>query len=114
MAIAFICFLIDKVKIYELAHFFQGMVRPNPLINVNAIMKQASLWPLLLSHHGHKLLSSEFNIAALYHYLLRWNTYLGNSPCRPDPFVFALPVRVKTMRTGRHIARSGHPTHSSR
>jgi sphingomyelin phosphodiesterase 2 len=61
------------------------MVRPNPLINVNAIVEQASLWYLLLSHHGHILLSSVFNFAALYHYLVRCDTYLGNKPCTLDP-----------------------------
>jgi hypothetical protein len=88
MAIAFIYFLIDKLKIYELAYLSQGVVGPNPLINVNAIVKQASLWYVLLSHHGQKLLVSVFIMAALYHYLFRWNTYLGNTPSTLDRLTY--------------------------
>ena len=69
------------------------------------------MWYLLLSHHGHKLLVSVFSIAALYHYLFSWNTYLGNRPCRPDPVVFLiavrqlLPLRYVANSTVRNVCR---------
>jgi hypothetical protein len=47
-------------------------------------------------------LASVFNVVALYRYLLRWNTYWGNSPSRLTPMRFR-QVAEKVFSQGAYI-----------